>query len=115
MPMHAYVIMLHLTSQGYSNFIEMREVLCRDTPGSYYIVLLAHIVKKIEALEKEWGESIPRITALVFDKYGKATKWTREQLSEDGESQPTLQQIAELAASVAAYDKWDKVLEAFKP
>ena len=46
MSIHAYVIMLHLTSQGYSNFIEMRKVLCRNTAGSYYIVLLAYIVKK---------------------------------------------------------------------
>ena len=33
----------------------------------------------------------------------------------DGEIQPTPKQIAELAASVAAYDKWDKVLVALRP
>ena len=115
MPMHAYVIMLHLVSQGHINFTEMRKVLCRESPGSYYIRILAHLVKEIGRLEQEWGESIPPITALVFNTNGTAPKWAREVLTGDSETQPTLQQIAELAASVAAYDKWDKVLEALNP
>ncbi len=61
MPMHAYVVMLHLVSQGYSDFVEIRKVLCRDKPGSYYIKILAHIVSKIERLEEEWRESIPQL------------------------------------------------------
>ena len=115
MPMHAYVVMLHLVSQGHINFTEMRKVLCRESPGSYYIQILAHLVKEIGRLEREWGESIPPITALVFNTNGTAPKWTREVLTGDSEKQPTLQQIAELAASVATYDKWDKVLEALNP
>ena len=115
MPMHAYVVMLHLVSQGHINFTEMRKVLCRESPGSYYIRILAHIVKEIARLEQEWGESIPPITALVFNTNGTAPKWARAVLTGDSETQPTLQQIAELAASVAAYDKWDKVLEALNP
>ena len=115
MPMHAYVVMLHLVSQGHINFTEMRKVLCRESPGSYYIQILAHLVKEIGRLEREWGESIPPITALVFNTNGSAPKWAREVLTGDSETQPTLQQIAELAASVAAYDKWDKVLEALNP
>lgn len=74
MPMHAYVVMLHLVSQGYSDFTEIRKVLCRESPGSYYITLLAHIVKKIKGLEEEWGETIPPITALVFNTDGRASK-----------------------------------------
>ena len=115
MPMHAYVVMLHLVSQGHLNFTEMRKVLCRESPGSYYIRILAYLVKEIERLKQEWGESIPPITALVFNTNGTAPKWAREVLTGDSETQPTLQQIAELAASVAAYDKWDKVLEALNP
>ena len=53
MPMHAYVIMLHLVSQGHSDFVEMREVLSRESQGSYYILILAYIVNKIEKLEEE--------------------------------------------------------------
>ena len=115
MPMHAYVVMLHLVSQGHINFTEMRKVLCRESPGSYYIQILAYLVKEIGQLEREWGESIPPITALVFNTNGTAPKWAREILTGNSETQPTLQQIAELAASVAAYDKWDKVLEALNP
>ena len=115
MPMHAYVVMLHLISQGYSDFTEMRKVLCRESPGSYYITILDHIFRKLQGLEEEWGESIPPITALVFNTDGRAPKWTCEVLTGDGETQPTAKQIAELAASVAAYDKWDKVLKTLKP
>ena len=114
MDMHAYVVMLHLVSQGYTDFVEIRKVLSRESQGSYYITILAHIVKKIEQLEEEWGERIPPITALVFNSDGSASKWTCETLAGDGSVQPTAKQIAELAASVAAYDKWDKVLAAFR-
>ena len=115
MPMHAYVVMLHLISQGYSDFTEIRKVLCRESPGSYYITILDHIFRKIEALEEEWSETIPPITALVFNTDGRASQWTCEILTGDGEMQPTAKQVAELAASVAAYDKWDEVVRALKP
>lgn len=115
MPMHAYVVMLYLVSQGHINFTEMRKVLCRESPGSYYIKILAYLVKEIRRLEREWDESIPPITALVFNTNGTAPKWAREVLTGDSEKQPTLQQIAKLAASVAAYDKWDQVLDELNP
>ena len=66
-------------------------------------------------LEEAWGESIPPITALVFNTDGRAPKWSCEVLTGDGDVQPTAKQVALLAASVAAYDKWDKVLKALKP
>ncbi|RKU22899.1 hypothetical protein C6503_03815 [Candidatus Poribacteria bacterium] len=115
MPMHAYVVMLHLVSQGYSDFTEIRKVLCRESAGTYYITILDHIFRKLKTLEKEWGESIPPITALVFNTDGRAPKWTCEILTGDGDVQPTAKQVAELAASVTAYDEWDKVLKALKP
>ena len=114
MPMHAYVVMLHLISQGYSDFTEIRKVLCRESVGTYYITILDYIFKKLQGLEEAWGEIIPPITALVFNTDGRAPKWTCKVLTGNGETQPTAKQIAELAASVAAYDKWDKVLKALK-
>jgi len=74
MPMHAYVVMLHLVSQGYSDFTEIRKVLCRESPRSYYITILDHIFRKLQGLEEEWGESIPPITALVFNIDGCSPK-----------------------------------------
>ena len=49
-----------------------------------------------------------------INQRGSAGTWVCEQLTGHGEVQPTLQQITELAVSVAAYDKWNKVLEAFR-
>ena len=66
-PMHAYVVLLHLVSQGYTNFVEMRKVLCRESQGTYYISILAYIVNGIDRLSEEWGEEIPPITVLVFN------------------------------------------------
>ena len=37
MPTHAYVVLLHLISQGYSTFIEMADLLCQDRRGQYKI------------------------------------------------------------------------------
>ena len=115
MPMHAYVVMLHLVSQGYSDFTELKELLCLDYYGNYYGNLLERIVRKIAELEKEWGESIPPITALVFKTDGTATEWVCETLTSDSTTQPTAKQISELTASVAAYHRWDEVLKALKP
>ena len=55
MPMHAYVVMLHLVSQGYTDFTELKELLCLDYYGNYYGTLLEHIFRKIAELEEEWG------------------------------------------------------------
>ena len=75
MPMHAYVVTLHLVSQGYTDFTELKNLLCLDYYGNYYTALLEHIVKKIAQLEKAWGESIPPITAPVFKTDGTAPQW----------------------------------------
>ena len=115
MPMHAYIVMLHLVSQRYSDFTEMMvKLLGYKQVGHYGRQIVAHIYGKIRKLEEEWDESIPYITYLTFKTDGTATEWPCEQLTGDKNIQPTLKQIAELAASVAAYDKWDKVLEVFR-
>ena len=51
--------------------------------------LKIHIVKKIKVLEAEWSESIPPITTLVFNTDGRASRWTCEILTGDGETQST--------------------------
>lgn len=114
MPMHAYVVMLHLISKRYSNVTEIRKVLCRERDGHYTFRILKHVFDKIVELEKEWGERIPRINALVFKEDGSATKKGCRHLSGHLNVQPTPKQVAEFAASVAAYDKWDKVLTEFR-
>lgn len=110
----AYVAMLHLVQQHTSNFKELAAVIGLKQPGHHLSEnILGHVVKKIAQLEGKWGEEIPSINALVFDRNGMVSSWVCENVF-DG-TQPTLEQIAELAAAVASYDKWDKVLEAFKP
>ena len=112
---HLVYTMLHLISQGYTDFKELKELLDLDYHGSYYALLLGRIVRKIAELEEEWGESLPPITALVFRADGTATAWVCETLTGNSTTQPTAKQIAELKASVAAYDRWDEVLKALRP
>ena len=115
MPMHAYVVMLHLVSQGYTDFTELKEVLSLDYYDDYYTDLLERIGRQIASLETQWDESIPLITALVFKTDGTVPESICETLTGNGQTQPTAKQIAELTASVAAYDRWDEVLKALKP
>ena len=96
MPRHAYMVMRHLVSQGYSTFIEMVDLLCQDRRGHYKIKILEYIVNGRKHLEELWDESIPSITALVFDKHECASKWSCKDLTGNPKKQPTLQQIAEL-------------------
>ena len=114
-PTYAYTVLSHLVSEHYMNFVDMKKLLGISHDGFWYRDLLAYIVNGIENLEKESDESIPRITALVFDKHGKSSKWACGILARDRTKQPTPQQIKKFKTSVAAYDKWDKVLEYFSP
>ena len=59
--------------------------------------IITHIVRKLKVLEDEWGETIPAITALVFNTDGRAPKWSCEILAGDGDVQPTAKQVAKLA------------------
>ena len=113
-PTYAYTVLSHLVSQGDMNFVEMRNLLSISHDGFWYRNLLAYIVNGIENLEEAWNEPIPRITALVFDKHGNSSPWACKHLTGNRETQPTPQEIEKFKASVAAYEKWDKVLEAFR-
>lgn len=120
-PTYAYTVLSHLisqhkiVSQEKMKFAKMRDLLGISHNGNWYRNLLAYIVRGIENLKKEWNESIPPITALVFKGNGKSSKWTCECLTGNRAKQPTPEQIERVREDVAAYDKWDKVLEAFKP
>ena len=77
---------------------------------------MGHIVRKLQELRDEWGEDIPNINAFVLKGDDTFTSWVCEYIFvvEDEDEQPSPQQVSELRASINAYDKWDKVLEAFR-
>ena len=117
--MNAYVIMLHLRSQGWTSMAEIWKLLGWDqfyqmeAQRSY-----GHINAMIKYLSKKWDEDIPRINAFIF-KDGTKTKGTectdyicKEAFGKVGDSdQPRPKEIAEYAAKIAAYPKWDKIVE----
>ena len=112
----SYVVMLHLIREKVATFKELANLLGLEQVGNHLPNnVLDGIHRKIESLEDEWDEEIPKINALVFKDEGIATSWVCKVLTGDKDTQPTAKQIAEFTASVANYDKWDKVLEAFKP
>lgn len=113
-PVYACKVLPYLISQPKMSFAEMRDLLGISHNGNWYAVFLAYIVDGIKKLKKEWGEDIPPITALVFKNGERATEWSCQCLTGNPEQQPTSQQIENLKADVAAYDKWDKVLEYFR-
>lgn len=109
-----YIVLLHLTQQKMSTFKELIELLDIETGNHLSVNILGGIQRKIAELEGKWGENIPRINSLVFTDKDKVTPWVQENVFKDVASEPTQKQIAELALSVAIYDKWDKVLDEFK-
>ena len=113
-PVYACKVLSYLISQPKMSFAEMRDLLGISHNGNWYAVFLAYIVDGIKNLKEEWGEDIPPITALVFKNGERSTEWSCQCLTGNPEKQPTSQQIENLKADVAAYDKWDKVLEYFR-
>ena len=112
-PIYACKVLSYLVDHGEMTFIEMRKLLGISHNGYWYGHLLLYIWDKIMDLAEEWDEDIPPMTVLVFDRHGNASPRACAYFG-DSETQPTPQQIEEEKASVAAYDKWDKVLDAFK-
>ena len=73
---------------------------------------VAHINHMIMCLSEQWGEDIPRINAFVFTKETKCTSYVcKNVFGKDEDVQPDPKEIAELAAKIAAYTKWDKIVE----
>ena len=112
MKMHAYVIMLHLRSQGWTNFTELYKLLGWEYPKNHYTKnCLGHINNTIDYLREEWGEDIPKINAFAFTGETECTSYVCENVfgNADG-SQPRPKEVAEYAAKIAAYPKWDQVI-----
>ena len=114
-PTYTHTVLSHLISKRNMKFVEMRDMLGISHDGFWYKNLLAYIVSGIENLKEKWNESIPPITALVFDNHGNSSEWVCELLTGNPQIQLTPQQIEKVREDVATYDKWDKVLEYFKP
>ena len=114
--MGAYVILLHLRSQGWTNTAEIWKLL----GWKQYLNAMAqdrfgHINNMIMYLSEKWGEEIPRINAFVFSGETKCTSYICEHVfRKDKKEQPDPKEIAELAAKIAAYPKWDKIVEIFR-
>ena len=67
-------------------------------------------------LSEQWGEDISRINAFVFSHKTECTDYIcREVFGTSGaDEQPRPKEIAEHAAKIAAYPKWDKIVEIFR-
>ena len=115
--MHAYIVMLHLVSRRHSTFNEVKDLLSLNVksgfPQGYIISVLENIAEKIIELKGEWDEYIPMINAHVFKEDGTYSHWVCEKVF-GLSKQPTPQQNAEYATRIAAYPKWDEVLEVFR-
>ena len=112
--MDAYIIMLHLRSQGWTNFTEIRKLLGWER---FYGEMARHRVGHINAmimyLSEQWGEDIPRINAFVFTGVTESTDYICKNVfgTSGKEEQPRSKEIAAHAAKIAAYPKWDKIVE----
>ena len=114
--MEAYIVLLHLVSQGWATFSDIRHLVGWDVwKRSEAQRIIAHINHKILALSEVWDEDIPRINAFMFDRHGKCSDYVCAEIfgCEEGQ-QPSPFQIAEYAKKIATYENWDKVVEAFR-
>ena len=105
--MEAYIVLLHLVSQGRANFTDIRDLLGWEIfKQSEAQRIVAHINHKLPKLSEAWGEDIPQINAFVFRRDGRCTSYIREKVfgCEEGEH-PSAQQIAEYAKRITDYPK----------
>ena len=114
--MEAYIVLLHLVSQGWAVFRDIQYLLGWDVWNRFGAKdIIAHINHKILDLSEAWDEDIPRINAFMFESPGKCSKYVCPEIFGcDYEAQPTPFQIAEYAKKIATYENWDKVVEAFR-
>ena len=114
--MEAYIVLLHLVSQGWVIFGDIRYLVGWDVwKQSEAQRIIAHINQKILALSEAWDEDIPRINAFMFERFGRCTSYVCEIIFGcDAGQQPSPFQIAEYAKRIATYENWDKVVEAFR-
>lgn len=114
--MDAYIVLLHLRSQGWTNTAEIWKLLGWD---QFYIGMalhrVGHINRMIMYLSEQWGEDIPRINAFIFSNETECTPYIcKNVFGKDEEEQPDPKEIVEYAAKIAAYPKWDEIVESFR-
>ena len=109
---HAYIIMLHLQSQGWTNFTEIRKLFGWERMKmGLAINSVAHINDGIDYLREEWDEDIPKMNAFAFTGETECTSYVCENVFGNADrSQPRPKEVAEYAAKIAAYPKWDQVI-----
>lgn len=110
-----YITLLHLVHQKTSTYKELLLLLNRRPGNHLTINILGGIYYKIEDLESEWKEDIPKINALVFEGEGEGkilSSWIVENVF-NGVT-PDEEQVDEYIRSVKLYEKWDEVLGTFK-
>ena len=114
--MEAYLVLLHLVSQGWATFSDIRHLVGWDVwKQSEAQRIIAHINRKILALSEAWDEDIPRINAFMFDRFGQCTSYVCEEIFGcDDEEQPSPLQIVGHAKKIETYENWEKVLEVFR-
>ena len=103
--MEAYIVLLHLVSQGWANFRDIRYLVGWDVwKHGQAIDIMAHINQKILDLSEAWDEDIPRINVFMFESPGKCTSYVCEHIFEcekiegsDEWQQPLPLQITEYA------------------
>ena len=77
--------------------------------------IVGRINRTIERLREEWEEDIPKMNAFVFRTDNTCTSYIVENVfGKDEGEQPSPKEIAAHAAAIAAYDKWDKVIEVLR-
>ena len=115
--MEAYIVLLHLVSQGWATFSDIRDLLgwerYRQGHGQS---IIAYINEKLPELSKKWGGEVPHINAFMFiTDSGECSSYICENVfgCDEGE-QPSPRQVAEYAKKIATYENWDKVVEAFR-
>ena len=115
--MEAYIVLLHLLSQGWANFADIRDLLGW---GIFKMAvaqrIIGHINQKLFDLSDKWGEDIPHINAFMFiTGPGECSSYICKNIFGcDDEEQPSPRQIAQYAKKIADYPNWDKVLEVFR-
>ena len=79
--MEAYIVLLHLVSQGWATFTDIRDLVGWDVwKQAQAIGIIAHINHKILDLAEAWNEDIPRINAFMFDRFGQCTSYVCEEI-----------------------------------
>lgn len=114
--MEAYIVLLHLVSQGWAKFSDIRDLLGWERfRNGHAQLIIAHINNKLPTLSEEWDEEVPHINAFMFNRHGKCSAYVCENIFDcDEGEQPSQLQIAEYAKKIATYKNWDKVLKVFR-